>query len=127
MSVRTLLRRASQDASGATALEYALVLPILITSIMGAIWTGILMLAFSSMEMSAQSAARCAAVNASQCGSPSAVQAFAEARYAGPNISPVFTLSATGCGHTVTGQANFDLAIVPGVGSVPISVSACYP
>ncbi|MDB5447533.1 MAG: hypothetical protein JWQ97_2850 [Phenylobacterium sp.] len=121
------LRRFLGDRSGATAVEYALVLPLLAVMIMGGIWVGVLTLAVSSLDMAVQSAARCAAVDANLCATASATQAFAQSRYAGPALSPVFTASNSGCGHTVTGQATFDLNIVPGVGSLPLSVSACYP
>ena len=121
------LRRFLRDRSGATALEYALVLPLLALMIMGGIWVGVLTLAVSSLDMAVQSAARCAAVDANLCATNSATQSFALTRYAGPSISPVFTASDAGCGHTVTGQATFDLNIVPGIGSIPLAVSACYP
>jgi Flp pilus assembly protein TadG len=122
-----VLRRLLVDCAGATAVEYALVLPLLALMIMGGIWVGALSLSVSSLDLAVQSAARCAAVDANQCGSASATQTFALSRYAGPAISPVFSASNSGCGHTVTAQANFDLNIVPGIGSIPLSVSACYP
>ena len=127
MKPATFLRRILVDRSGATAVEYALVMPLLALMIMGGIWVGVLSLSVNSLDMAVQSAARCAAVDANQCGSAAATQAFAQSRYAGLAISPVFSASNSGCGHTVTGHATFDLNIVPGIGSIPLSASACYP
>jgi Flp pilus assembly protein TadG len=127
MSSRRLIARLARDAGGATAIEYALVLPVLIMSILGGLWVGLLTFSVSSMDMAVQGAARCMAVDANNCGTTSATETYAQNLYGGPSISPVFTASATGCGHTVSAQANFNLNIVPGFGSVPLSASACYP
>jgi len=127
MSAAATLRRLVGDVSGATAIEYALVLPIFSMMILGAIWVGALTFSVSSLEHAVQSAARCMAVDANTCGTTTATETFAQSRYGGPNISPLFTASTSGCGHTVTAQAAFDLNLVPGLNSVPLTVSACYP
>ncbi len=115
------------DETGATAVEYAFVLPILAMAVLGGIWVGVLTFSVSSLDLAVQSAARCMAVDSNNCGTPAATQTYAQSLYGGPNISPTFTAQAGGCGHTVTAQASFDLNILPGFGSIPLSVSACYP
>ena len=127
MSPHRMLRRLANDERGATAVEYGFVMPILVLTILGAIWAGMLTFSVSSLDMAVQSAARCMAVDANACPTPEATQAYAKAQYGGPSISPVFTASATGCGHTVSAQAQFDLGVLPSVGAVPLTVSACYP
>ena len=122
-----LLRRLARDEAGATAVEYGFVLPVLLTMILGGVWVGLLTFSISSLDLAVQTAARCMAVDANACPTASATQTYAQSRYAGPNISPVFTATTAGCGHTVTAQANFDLNILPAIGAVPLSVSACYP
>jgi Flp pilus assembly protein TadG len=127
MKIRPLLRRWRDDAQGTTAIEYALVLPLFLTVLLGGIWTGLLMISMSSLDLAVESAARCYAVDATLCATPSAAQTYAQGRYAGLASSAVFTASNTGCGHTVSATANFNLNFVPGVGPVPLSASACYP
>jgi Flp pilus assembly protein TadG len=127
MKLQLFLNRLRGDERGATAVEYGFVLPILIIMILGGIWASLLTFSVSSLDMAAQSAARCMAVDANTCGTPTDTATYAQSRYAGPNISPVFTASATGCGHTVTAQATFNLNIIPGITNLPLSVSACYP
>jgi Flp pilus assembly protein TadG len=121
------LRRFGADRGGATAVELAFALPVLLSMILGGIWAAMLGLSITSLHYSVEQAARCAAVNAQLCGDPGAVATFAQSRYAGPNIAPAFSYSTGGCGHVVTGQATFDLNIVPGVPNVPLSATACYP
>lgn len=127
MSRPALLHRFARNDRGATAIEYGLVLPVLAAAVLGGIWVGLLLLSTSSLNLAVQAAARCMSVDANACGSASATQSYAQAQYNGPNISPVFTADTSGCGHTVTAQANFNIDILPGIGSVPLSSSACYP
>ena len=127
MSKIILLRRFGRDESGATAPEYGLVMPVLIFSILGGLWAGLLMFSSSSLDLAVQSAARCMSVDANQCGSASATEAYAQAQYQGPSIAPAFTATLSGCGHTVTAEASYDMRVLPGFAAVPLSVSACYP
>ena len=121
------LRRLARAESGAAAVEFAFVLPVLAAMVLGAIWVGLLVLAISSLDYSVQTAARCAAVNAQLCDTAAKTEAYAKQIYLGPAVSPTFTASTSECGRAVVGEAEFDLTIVPGVKALPISVRACYP
>lgn len=121
------LERLHFDVRGSTAVELALTMPVLASMLLGAVWAGSLAFTANSLTHAVQKAARCAAVNGVLCSTASDVEAFAAAQYAGANISPVFTSSTLGCGHTVTAQATFNVDVVPGIPSVPLSASACYP
>lgn len=127
MSQRSTLRKLLKDDRGVTAVEYAFVLPVFLLMVLGAIWGGMLTDAASSLNLAVQQAARCMSVDAANCPTARAAQTYAQNFYAGPDISPVFTATATGCGHTVTAQATFNLNIVPGLPNVPLAASACYP
>lgn len=127
MSVPSFLTRLGRDERGATAAEFGLVLPVLLIAILGGVWVGLLTLSSASLDLAVQAAARCMSVDANACGTASATEAYALTQYNGPNLAPTFTASATGCGHTVTASASFSLNMVPGIGSVPLSASACYP
>jgi Flp pilus assembly protein TadG len=127
MRLRPFLRRLARDERGVTAIEYGFVFPVFALMLLGGIWASLLVFSVDSLDLAAQSAARCMAVDVNNCGTASATQTFAQGRYAGPNISPVFTATTTGCGHTVTATASFDLRVLPGLVAVPLSVSACYP
>ena len=127
MRLPPFLHRLARDDRGTTAAEYGLVLPVMLTAILGAMWVGMLMLSAGSLDLAVQAAARCMSVDANACGTSSATEAYALTQYNGPNLSPTFAASTSGCGHTVTATANFNLNLLPGIGSVPLSASACYP
>lgn len=127
MSRRPFLRRFHGDLGGASAVEFALVLPVFVLLVLGSISAATLGLTIASMNYAVEAAARCSAVKAPACVTPSATATYARTRYVGPSVSPVFTYAATGCGNTVTGTATFSLNLVPVFNSVPLSTSACYP
>ncbi|CAN7496172.1 pilus assembly protein [Phenylobacterium sp. LjRoot219] len=127
MMAKAFLRRLARAQSGATAIEFALVLPVLSMMILGSIWIGLLVFTVSSLDYSVQSAARCSAVNEQLCDTTAKTVAYAEQRYTGPGATPTFTAAASDCGHSVVGEAKFDLAVVPGIKAMPLKVSACYP
>jgi Flp pilus assembly protein TadG len=127
MTRTPLLRRLRQDTSGVTAVEYAFVLPVFMMMVLGGLWVGLLSYAVSSLNFTVESAARCMSVDANACATATDTQTYAAKIYNGPSISPTFLASTAGCGHTVSAQANFDLAILPGLSAVPLTASACYP
>jgi Flp pilus assembly protein TadG len=120
------MRRLAGDESGATAVEFALVLPVFVAMILGLLSVGMLGFATNSLQFAAEDAARCAAVKTTICSSASTTQTYAGARYAGPKISPAFTYAKAACGHRVTATATYDLGLVPQISRVNLSATACY-
>jgi len=127
MSQRRFLRRFHGDLGGASAIEFALVLPVFVLLVLGSMSAATLGLSVASMNYAAEEAARCAALKKAACMTPSATATFASTKYMGPSVSPVFTYTTDGCGNTVKGTATFSLNLVPAFRSVPLSTSACYP
>jgi Flp pilus assembly protein TadG len=124
--MRTLVRLAP-DTRGTTAVETALLLPAFIAMILGGIVAGSLGLAVSSLNLAVEDAARCASVKTTVCTSNTTITDYAKAKYSGPAISPVFTYSTAGCGHTVSATGTFALNVIPQLVNVPLSATACYP
>lgn len=112
---------------GATAVEFALIIPIFVAMVMGGMEIATVGFAAASLHFAVEDAARCASVQTTVCTNPSGIKSFAMAHYAGPSISPVFTYSPTGCGHTVTATGTFSLNLVPEMADIPLSATACYP
>jgi hypothetical protein len=84
--------------------------------------------AVASLHFAVEDAARCASVKTTVCTSSTTIASYAATRYTGPSISPTFTYSTAGCGHTVTGTGTFSFnAIVPQLMSIPVSAKACFP
>jgi Flp pilus assembly protein TadG len=122
-----LIARLRHDCGGATAIEFALVLPMIIVLVFGLIGFSMVGGAASGMHYAVEEAARCFAVNKTACGSATAARTYAAAKYAGPNVGVVFTADNTGCGFTVraTGTYRVDLALSHI--DVPLSAASCYP
>ncbi|WP_411286527.1 TadE/TadG family type IV pilus assembly protein [Phenylobacterium sp.] len=122
-----MIGRLRRDAGGATAVEFALVLPAFLALIVGSLSAGNLGFTVSSLQFAVQAAARCSAVNTTLCNSASATVAYAQSRYMGPTISPTFTSTTAGCGHTVSASATFGFHVATRTIGVPLTASACYP
>lgn len=119
--------RFGRDRSGASAVEFGLVLPIFILLVLGGMGAATLGYTVVSLHFAVQDAARCAAVKTAVCTSGAATEAYAEERYSGPKISPTFTYALTACGPTVTATAVYDLNLIPHLSDIPITASSCYP
>ena len=113
------------DERGATAVEFALILPAFVLLVLGSIATADLGFTIASMNYAVEDAARCAAVRTSVCSDSATTIAYARARYAGLSISPVFTYSTAACGSTVSATATYSMSLIPNMASIPISVSSC--
>ena len=119
-----------QCESGAAVVEQAIVMTALLGFLFGIINFGMVLWVQSSLYFAAESAARCASVNATTCGSATAIQTYASNQYFGQSVGATnpFTYSASGCGHTVTGNYTYSLAIpLFGTYSLPLSATACFP
>jgi Flp pilus assembly protein TadG len=127
MSSLTLWRRFRVDAGGASAVEFALVLPAFILLVMGSISAATLGFSVASMNYAVEDAARCAAVKSAACLTPADTAKYARTRYGGVAVSPVFTYSTAGCGNTVTGTATYSMNLIPQFFNLPLSTAACHP
>jgi Flp pilus assembly protein TadG len=93
-----MARRLIANVRGATAVQTAIVLPILLLLIFGVIETAYLMFAQISLDYAVAAAARCAAVNTNLCGSQSAIQSYAVGRVvAFPNLTTSSFPTPTAC------------------------------
>lgn len=116
-----------RNEHGGAAIEYAFVLPVFIILLVGALSAGNLLFAVNGLHYAVEEAARCAAVKTTVCSDSSTTVTYAQNRYSGPKISPAFTFSNAGCGHTVSGTAQYPLMLAAYTIKVPVSASACYP
>ncbi len=125
MTIQQKLRIATCE-SGATAVEFALVLPALASLIVGALYAGLLVYSAAGLQSAVEQAARCYSVNATQCSSVSATQSYAQHEYYGIQ-SPTFSASIQSCGHQVAATVTIPLIAVVANFSVPLSATACFP
>lgn len=135
-----LLRRLIAETQGASAVEFALVLPVFMTLVFAIINLSAVLLASAQLHNATEDAARCYSVQTTVCTSVSTTQTYATNHYKGPGIGAAFVASSAGAchhsltsstvtndGHQVTSTGNYQLNAV--VVSVPIALSAaaCFP
>jgi Flp pilus assembly protein TadG len=109
---------------GSAAVEFALVVPVLISMTVGTIYAGLVIYSAMGLQNAVEVSARCFAVS-SQCATASAAQDYAKKIYNGL-ATPTFVASTVACGHQVTGSVN--VKIITGINAiaVPVSAKACY-
>jgi Flp pilus assembly protein TadG len=112
-------KRLAQDEKGVTAIEFALVMPALLTMIVAVINVSLLGMTSASLHYSVEEGARCASVR-EVCPAP-------ESRYFAPGPVPTFTLSSATCGSLLNATVTFNLNAVLLRRSIQLSAAACYP
>lgn len=111
---------------GSTAVEFAILAPVIFALLVGTITLCIALGAQTSMQTAVEGAARCYSVNSLTCGSPAAAQIYAQQHYQGEG-SPTFTASLQSCGHQVSASLNAQLTGVVMNRTIPLTATACYP
>ncbi len=123
--------RVALDRSGTTAIEFALLAPILFTLVLGGIEFGRFIWTQAALDYAVQEGARCGIYNPDNlCSTGSEVQTFAAD--AAPQLkfpATIFTVnSAASCGYQVSASYPYPYLIQ---GLAPVSptltASACFP
>jgi Flp pilus assembly protein TadG len=129
ISLRAFRRRCRNR--GATAVEFALILPILLLCVLGliefarAVWTQ------ATLDYVVEAAARCAAVDSLTCGTVAKVQNYAAAKAAGLSFADptsTFHVTTPSCGALVTASLQFGFLVPALLPYLPtLGASACFP
>jgi Flp pilus assembly protein TadG len=112
--------------SGVTAVEFAIVAPMLFALIIGGLSTGLVVYSAAGLHDAVEQAARCYSVNSSQCSTATKAQTYAKTAYYGMN-TPTFSASIQPCGHQVSATVTVQLTAIVTDVSVPLSAQACFP
>ena len=115
--------------AGSTAVEFALIAPVIISLFFGmfefarAIWTQ------SVLDYAVEEAARCASVNTGTCGTNGAIQSYAANQTGALAISAgTFTSSSpAGCTHQVTASYPFHFVLSIFNYNITLTSLACSP
>jgi Flp pilus assembly protein TadG len=123
------LLRAWGSQAGASAIEFALILPVFMLMIFAVIEGGLLTWTHFGLQHGAEMAARCASVNTSICGSASAIQNYAVQQTYGVNPpASAFAVSASACGNQVSASYAYRfLASYFGWPSITLTAQSCFP
>ena len=124
--VRGRARRFLLCNQGATAVEFALVMPVFLALVLGGLSVSVLLYSNVSLQDAVEQGARCYSVDSGTCSSASAAQTYAQGFYhgVGPRPSP---RPRRLVGHQVVGSVTLQIAAVLANLSVPLTASACFP
>jgi Flp pilus assembly protein TadG len=123
------LRILPRGRRGSIALEYALLLPVLLLFIVGIMEVGRLMWTQTTLDRAVEAAARCAAVDQITCADAPATANYAVTQAFGLNVtSDAFTVAPAACGKSVTVTFSYKF-LVPFITpqSMTLHAVACYP
>jgi Flp pilus assembly protein TadG len=109
---------------GSTAVEFAVVLPVLLMFVLGLIDFGRLLWSNATLAHAVAEASRCGAVNTSVCGTTALIQSYAAAQAWGLALtSAAFTVTTPTCGVQVNGTMTFTFFIPWLYGSAPFGAA----
>ena len=123
------LKRMYRDQSGASAIEFALTLPVFLLILAAIVEGGLLMWTELGLQNGVEKAARCASVNTTLCASTSDIQNYAAQSTYGLNPPPsVFSLAKQACGNEVSASLQHTFLFqVFGVPSITVTAQSCFP
>lgn len=114
------------DNRGTTAVEFAIVAPVFILLLVGAIYLCLALFLVGSLNYAVEEGARCASVKASVCTDSTSIVSYTQNHYFGPS-APTFTYAAAACGSSVSASVSYVVNMGITEVTVPVQASACFP
>lgn len=112
---------------GTSAIEFAIILPVLLVFLLGIMDTGRLLWVYNTLHRATDAAARCASINPIDCATTAQIQSKAADSAWGMSIPPSdFTVSYLPCCVLVNVSQEFKFT-VPGLSDVSLTSSSRYP
>jgi Flp pilus assembly protein TadG len=115
------------NQSGTTAVEFAIIAPVLILLLLGTIALCFTLFLVGSLHYAVEDGARCASVKTTICTDAASTIAYTQSRYLGPNVSPTFTYTSAACGNSVSASVSYRMDVGLKSFVIPISATACFP
>jgi Flp pilus assembly protein TadG len=121
---------------GSAAIEFAIVLPVLLMFVLGLLDCGRLLWTYTTLTYAVEAAARCGAINTITCVTSSNMEVYAATQDWGLGASPIFKATLpplSSCGIQVLGTLSFTFIIPwfygggPSSNTLLLSSTACYP
>src|ERR1700758_357487 len=117
---------------GSVAVEYGLILPVLLFMVLGIMDVGRLLGPYPPLYRAAEAAARCGAIGSASCTTAGQTQSYAVTQAYGLTVpASAFAVSTSGCGLQVVATLPFNFVIPTffdsTLGATTLSVAACYP
>jgi|SRR5579864_544054 len=134
--IRSAASRFKSGTLGAVAIEYAIILPVLLLFVFGIMDIGRLLWTYTTIVNASEAAARCFAIKAVGCTTTAQTQSYAVTQAWGLTVDPsVFTVTTQTCGAQVSASYDFSF-VIPwfsvvsssgGSNSMTLATAACSP
>ena len=121
------LRCALADRAGVTAIEFAILGPVLLVSLIGVLEFGRMLWVENALQYAVAQAARCMTIDASVCSTARETQDFAAASSGMSFPSATFTVSLAACGNKVSATYPFTFAAGLFPYALTLEAQSCYP
>lgn len=121
------LTRLRRDRDGASAVEFAIILPMLLMLVFGVMEFGRALWTQNALHYSVEQAARCATVDTTTCGTASQIATYAAGLAGTGFASSVFTATVVACGNLVSASFPIQLHIPFLNYSLTLTARSCYP
>ena len=121
------MRRALFDRVGATAVEFAILGPLLLVLLIGIIEFGRMLWVENALQYAVAQAARCMTVDTSVCGSTRETQDFAASSSGMSFPTSIFLVGPAACGNKVTASYPFTFAAGLFPYAITLDAQSCYP
>ncbi|MDE2362550.1 MAG: pilus assembly protein [Hyphomicrobiales bacterium] len=117
-----------KSESGVSAVEFALVSPLLLLVLMGVAQVSMWVWTNFALQHGAEAAARCASITPATCGTTAAIQQYAAAQSYGLNVAASsFTVdTAAACGVSVSAKVQM-FESISWMGTFTSTALACFP
>lgn len=117
-----------RDKGGASAIEFAILLPVFLPMIFAIIQFGEAFWTQTALQHAVEMAARCATINTTNCGSASQTQSYAATQAYGLTFpTGTFTATIASCGNQVSANYNFPFITGWFPATIGLTASSCYP
>jgi len=127
LSPKALVRRALAERGGAAAVEFAMTVPILLTTMLGIVEFGRILWAQNALHYAVEQAARCASIDLTTCDNANDTKTYASTVSAFTFPTSAFTVSTPSCGNQVSASYSFQF-MTSLFGSGPtLTAQACFP
>jgi Flp pilus assembly protein TadG len=122
-----ILLRMRDCRQASTAVESAIILPVMLLLLLGGMEAARLAWERSALQFAVQEAARCAVVQPGVCGTTAQIQSFAASKVAGFSIPTAdFTVTTPACGTQVAASVPYSFALFPIFAAAPtLSARVC--
>lgn len=128
IAIRSVLAKVRDDRRGGAMVEFAIIFPIFVLAVVGALYVAMLGFTQASLQNAVRAGARCYSLGLTACSDTTKTAAYTKTRFVSVTADvPTFTASTVGCGHTVTGAITFGFNAGTYKMTVPLTSTACFP